>query len=252
MLITDPIFYLITIPAVLLYWMGKGGLGASAAAISVPMMSLVLEPIQAAAILLPIICVMDAFTIKTFWKKYDVASLKVIIPASLIGVVIGSFMLGSLSQHSIKIAMGVISISFCINYWFVGDRLTKIINSRWSGYFWAATAGFTSTHIHAGGPPITIYLAAKHLDKFKLIGTMAIFFAVLNYVKLIPYSLLGQFNKENLLMSLVLVPLAPIGVRLGYMFLNKIEQEILYKIIYWGLFLSGLKLLVDGVKVILV
>ena len=89
MLISDPVFYLTAIPAVLLYGMAKGGLGGAAGAIAVPLKALAIDPVRAAAILLPIICVMDFFALKTFWKNYDTPSLRILLPASLVGVVIG-------------------------------------------------------------------------------------------------------------------------------------------------------------------
>ena len=246
MLITDPVFYLVAIPAITLYGMGKGGLGVAAGAIAVPMMALVIDPVKAAAIMLPVICLMDAFAVKTFWKKFDMNSLKVVVPASVIGVFIGSLMLGVLSEDIIRVAIGFISVCFCLNYWFTSERLVRLTTTPWSGYFWGVTAGFTSTHIHSGGPPISIYLMAKNLEKFKLIGTMAAFFAVLNHIKLVPYSLLGQFDAQNLLMALVLSPLAPLGIYVGYFVLQKVPQEFLYKFLYAGLFLSGVMLLYDG------
>jgi len=246
MLISDPLFYLTAIPAVLLYGMAKGGLGGAAGAIAVPLMALAINPVQAAAILLPIICVMDYFALKTFWKTYDIPSLRILLPASLVGVVIGSILLGTLSVNYVKLLVGLISVSFCVNYWVAGDKSHAKMSSNASGYFWGLIGGFTSTQIHAGGPPVSVYLLSKKLDKFTLIGTLAVFFAVLNFVKLIPYTLLGQFDAANLLTSLVLAPLAPIGVRAGYLALKNLDTLLLYRILYFLLFFSGLKLLIDA------
>ena len=115
-----------------------------------------------------------------------------------------------------------------------------------SEFLWGFVAGFTSTHIHAGGPPISIYLLPKKFDKVILVGTLAMFFAVMNFIKLVPYTLLGQFNTVNLWTSLVLMPLAPIGVRMGYWLLHNARQDMLYRVIYMFLFCSGIKLAYDG------
>ena len=247
MFITDPHFYYVAVPAVLITGMGKGGLGGNAGAVAVPLMALVIEPIRAAAILLPIICLMDLLAVRTFWKIFDAASLKIIIPASMIGVAIGSTVLGLVSAGMLKAIIGVISISFALNYWLVGDRLGNAATSKVSGWICGTVAGFTSLQIHAGAPPLSIYLLPKNLDKYVLLGTMAVFFAVLDYVKLIPYALLGQLDSSNLYTSLVLAPLAPIGVKLGYYVLKRTSQLVIYRIIYFFLFVAGLKLVWDSV-----
>jgi uncharacterized protein len=248
MIITDPFFYFLAVPAVLITGMGKGGLGGAAGAIAVPMMALAVEPIQAAAILLPIICLMDIMAVKTFWKTVDVPSLKIIIPASLIGVAVGSVMLGSVSPVMLKAIVGVISVLFALNYWLVGNRFDNLATSKASGWICGAMAGFTSLQIHAGAPPLSIYLMPKQLDKYVLLGTMAIFFAVVDYMKLIPYGMLGQLDLSNLYTSLLLAPLGPIGVILGYRVLKYTSQLVIYRIIYFLLFATGLKLVWDSAR----
>ena len=101
-------------------------------------------------------------------------------------------------------------------------------------------------HIHAGGPPVSVYLLSKKLDKLTLVGTLGVFFAILNFVKLVPYTYLGQFDPSSLLTSLVLLPLAPIGVRIGYWIIHQLDPSIIYRAIYILLFISGAKLLYDG------
>jgi uncharacterized membrane protein YfcA len=247
LLITDPFFYLLAIPAVLIYGMGKGGLGGATGAISVPLMALAINPLQAAVILLPVICVMDLHTLKLFRNSFDLPVLRIILPAAVGGICVGSLLLGSLDAAYIKLLLGVIAISFCLHHWLSLEVQHSAEKDRRFGYFWGFVAGFTSTHIHAGGPPISIYLLPKKLDKVILVGTLAIFFAVMNFIKLVPYTLLGEFNAVNLLTSVVLMPLAPIGVRMGYWLLHHAEQEILYRVIYVFLFGSGVKLAYDGV-----
>ncbi len=245
-LITDPYFYLITVPCVLLYGMAKGGLGPAVGGIVVPAMSLVISPVQAAAIMLPILCVMDLFAVRRFWGKCDGRHLKILLPAGVTGIVLAGLLMGALPPDAIRMSIGIIVILFCLNYWFGGVAAGKKKGGRLSGYFWGTVAGFTSTQIHAGGPPVSVYLLPQNLDKVALLGTLAVFFAVINYLKLIPYTLLGAFDATNLLTSLLLMPLAPVGVRLGYLILNRVSQKTIYRFLYAALFLSGIKLLADG------
>ncbi len=244
--ITDPLFYLAAIPAVLLYGMAKGGLGGAAGALAVPLMTLAIEPVTAAAILLPIICVMDFHVIYLYRGNFDRPSIWIIVPAALIGVGIGALMMGTLSTDYLRILVGGIAVAFCLQFWLFRGASDELLATRTSGYFWGTIAGFTSMHIHAGGPPVSVYLLSKKLDKLTLVGTLGVFFAVLNYVKLVPYTYLQQFDTESLLTALVLSPLAPVGVRIGYWIIHRLDPAVIYRAIYVLLFVSGVKLLYDG------
>jgi uncharacterized membrane protein YfcA len=245
-MITDINFYIVAIPVVLMYGMAKGGLGPAVGAISVPLLSFVIEPVQAAAIMLPILCVMDIFAVFHFRKHFDLYHLSILLPAGIVGIVIASLFMGQLPSNAIRVIMGIIVIVFCFDYWFRRDNGKKNKPGKVGGFFWGTVAGFTSTQIHAGGPPVSIYLLPQKLDRVVLMGTMAIFFTVMNYLKLIPYTWMGFINMENIMTSLILMPLAPVGVRLGHIILNKFEQKVIYRFLYVALFLSGLKLLYDS------
>ncbi len=86
------------------------------------------------------------------------------------------------------------------------------------------------------------------MDKVVLMGTMAVFFAIVNVIKLVPYTWMGQFDSTNLITSLALVPLAPIGVRLGFYLLHKVSTQLIYRICYTFLFLAGGHLLIQGLR----
>ena len=245
-LITDPWFYLCAVPAVLLYGMSKGGLGSGSAILAVPILTLAIDPVRAAAIMLPILCVMDLFAIWRFRQQFDPAQLRIMLPAGIAGVAIASLSLGRLSNDAMRIVVGTLTVVFCLHYWLAPVATSARRPGRLAGYFWSCVSGMTSTQFHAGGPPANIYMLRLGLDVMRLMGTMAMFFGILNYVKLIPYALLGQFDRRNLLQSLVLMPLAPIGVGIGYWSLSRIEPQVFYRVLYLLLFLSGCKLLYDG------
>ncbi|MBW2684196.1 MAG: sulfite exporter TauE/SafE family protein [Deltaproteobacteria bacterium] len=231
-----------------MYGMAKGGLGPAVGAISIPILSFVINPVQAAAIMLPILCVIDIFAVWKFRNHFSSYHLSILLPAGITGIIIASFLMGHLHPDAIKIIIGITVILFCFDYWFRSDAGRKKMSGKLSGYLWGTVAGFTSTQIHAGGAPVSIYLLPQNLDKIVLMGTMAIFFTVMNYLKLIPYTFMGLLNLENLMTSLVLMPLAPIGVSLGHLILNKVNQKIIYRFLYIALFLSGVKLMYDAIS----
>lgn len=245
-IITDPQFYLAAVPVVLLYGMGKGGLGPGVGSIAVPALSFVVPPLQAAAILLPILCIMDILAVWRFRKSFSSYHLSLMLPAGIVGIILASLLMGTLPSDKMRLLIGFIVIWFCLDYWFREDTGKEWLGSTFSGYLWGAIAGFTSTQLHAGGAPASIYLLPQKLDKIVLMGTMAIFFAVMNYIKLVPYTFMGLLNLENLTTSLALMPLAPIGVKIGHLILYKVNQQFVYRFLYGALFCSGIKLLYDG------
>ena len=94
---------------------------------------------------------------------------------------------------------------------------------------------------------MNFYTLPLKLDKISFIGTMTMAFLVINVVKLIPYYYVGLLAPANLIVSLILLPLAFISVLIGYFIQKRIPEKIFFNVIYILLFLSGLKLIYDGI-----
>ncbi|TCK03077.1 sulfite exporter TauE/SafE family protein [Marinobacterium mangrovicola] len=246
-MITDPLFYLAAVPAVLIVGISKGGFGGGLGLLAVPMMSLVISPIQAAAIMLPILCLMDLVGLWSFRGKGDFSLLKVLIPASLVGIIVGALSFNYLSERSLEFIVGAIAVLFTLNYWLRPKQREAKQPSTARGGFWGLITGFTSFSVHAGGPPLNIYLLPLQLEKSAYIGTTIIMFAAINYLKVIPYAVLGQFSMANLSTAAVLAILAPIGVRMGYWMHHRINEKWFYRICFVFLFVTGSKLLFDAI-----
>ena len=245
-MIQDPFFYLVAIPAVLIVGISKGGLGGGLGLIAVPMMALAVPPTTAAAIMLPILCLMDLVGLWTFRGQGDRQSLKILLPAALAGIALGALSFRYLTDDHIRLIVGTIAITFTLNYYLRKSRLQPRASSRSHGSFWGALSGFTSFSVHAGGAPLNIYLLPLRLEKQAYIGTTIVFFAAINYIKLIPYSLLGQFNTDLLTTSAVLAVLAPVGVLTGAWLQHRINERIFYHLCYGFLMLAGIKLHYDA------
>ncbi|MBN1668674.1 MAG: sulfite exporter TauE/SafE family protein [Anaerolineales bacterium] len=248
MLIDDPLFYVVAVVAVLIYGISKSGFGSGLGVLGVPLMALVISPGQAAGIMLPVLCVMDIFNVWHYRRTWDRRNLVVLLPAGLLGILIGTFTFHYLSDAHIRILIGLIAVVFVANFYLRRYRKQKPAGfSWWRGSLWGTIAGFTSFGVHAGGPPVNIYLLPQRLDKSLFVGTTVIFFAVVNYVKLIPYYFLDQLNPSNLATSLVLAPLAPLGVWLGLKLHDRVNERLFYNLAYFFLLVTGVKLLYDGV-----
>lgn len=251
-LVTDPWFYLLGIPAILIYGIGKGGLGGAPGILAVPLMALAISPTQAAAILLPILIVMDVVAVRYHFRNADYGVIKRMLPGSLFGIAIAGIYLYVIPIAGLKLSIGVLSLLFCLQYLWQRRQSSPPSDkpNTVKATFWGFLTGFSSTAIHAGGGPASMYLIPLRLEKLSFVATMAVFFAMLNVVKLIPYASLGEFDTTNLMTALVLMPLAPMGVALGVYLLHRVSQSLVYQICYLCLFLSGMKLTIDGVTML--
>jgi len=245
-MIPDPWFYAAAFPAVIIVGLSKGGFGPGTSLIALPLISLLLPPLQAAAVMLPVLCAMDLAGLWGFRGIWDRRCLPTILAGGLVGVGIGTLTARWVDNEAILLIVGGVAVLFPLYRWFgrTGDRPAP--HSLPKGLFWSACSGFTSFLAHAGNPPLMVYMVPLRLDKTVFVGTSVIFFAVINYVKLIPYWWLGQFTAENLGTSLLLIPVAVAGVYLGMWLHRKLSDLFFYQMVNVITLLCGLKLLADG------
>ena len=242
----DILFYFYASIGVILFGISKGGFAGPVAILSIPIMALVMSPIKAAAILLPVLIIMDLVAMYIYWNKWDLKNVKVILPPAMFGILIGTATFSFTSEDSIRIIIGCIAIIFIILSFF--QQKSKFLKpTKNKGVFWSLIGGYTSFIIHSGGTPVNFFLLPQKLDKTIYIGTFTIVFLIINVVKLVPYYYLDQLIFSNLRISLILSPLAPISIYLGYYLHRKINEKAFYLLIYFFLAIGGLKLIYDGI-----
>ncbi len=253
-MISDPWFYAAAVPAVILAGISKGGLGGGGLAVmAVPLMSLIIAPPQAAAIMLPLLCGMDVLGLWVYRRAWSREAMKLILPAAAVGITMGALFFRYLDAGVIKLIVGTIAVVFSANWWLNRKKSRPPAKPNTvKGGFWSALAGFTSFVAHAGGPPLNVYLLPLAMEKSVYIGTCVIFFAASNLLKIVPYAWLGQFTTENLLTSAVLAPLVPVGIGIGVWAQRRINDRVFYGICYSALIVMGVKLLYDGLKPLIV
>lgn len=251
-MISDPAFYAVAVPAVLIMGISKGGFGSGLGIIATPLVALAVPASQAAAIMLPILLVMDATALWAYRRTFHREHLGTLLAGGVAGIVLGALTFRFLSDAWLRVMLGVMAIAFVLHRWRAGGVHAEATQpSRWRGGLWSVFAGLASTIAHAGGPPLSVYLLPLKLDKMVLVGTTVVFFAVINVVKLIPYGWLGLLDGRNLTTSVVLMPLAPIGILLGVWMIRRLPQNVFYQLAYALLMLVGARLLWDGARGVL-
>lgn len=244
--ITDPFFYALAIPAVLLLGISKSGFGTGFGSLAVPMMAMSVSVPQAAAILMPVLLLMDILGMAAFRKDFDKQLLKFLVPFALLGTVIGALLFKLLDTHIVAGLVGAFTLLFLAQRLVFPPRPNSPPPARWLGALLTVTSGFTSFVAHAGGPPVNAYVIPLRLSPVKFTATMAFLFFVVNLSKWIPYAWLGLLDTRNMATSVVLLPLAPIGVWVGVRLARRISEILFYRLLYSGMFLTGCKLLWDG------
>lgn len=237
-------FWLLAILGVIITGISKSGFGGGMGVITVPMLALEIGPIQAAAIVLPLLIVMDYLSVKAWWGKQLNAQLKILLPTAFLGILCGYLIFDYLNDEILKIMLGVLSILFAV--WGLTNKGQSKPSSPIIGGIAGGIAGFTSFTAHAGGPPLNFYLIPLRLPREQYLATAVVFLASVNLVKLIPYAALGQLNTSNLLISALLAPFAFIGVKLGLIIQKRISDKVFYRIILSMLGIIGLKLIIDS------
>ena len=247
-LIADPWFYAAAVPAVLLMGLSKSGFASGFGSLATPIMALSIPVPQAAAIMLPLLFVMDAMGLKLLFLQRDKALIKLLLPAGLLGTVLGTLLFGVMSSKTVAAVVGALTLLFLAQRLLFPPRPDSPPPPRWLGFTLGIASGFTSFVSHAGSPPISAYVLPLRLAPLTFSATMATFFAVINLSKWGPYAWLGLIDWRNMATALALVPLAPLGVWLGVKLTPHVRPELFYRIAYGGMFLTGAKLLWDGLR----
>lgn len=250
--IADPWFYAAAIPAIFLVGLSKGGFGGTFAMLGVPIMALVISPLEAAGIMLPILLVMDAVAVAAYKGRADWRCLAIMLPAAAVGIGIGWATASHVHDGTVTLLIGLICIGFVADYVVKRRKYAAALpHNVPKGGFWGTIAGFTSFISHTGGPPFQMYVLPLRLAPLVFAGTGVIFFATVNTIKVVPYFFLGQFDSTNLSTSAILFPLALVATLTGVQLVKIIKAETFYSIIYTLMGLIGAKLLYDGVASLL-
>jgi uncharacterized membrane protein YfcA len=241
-IITDPLFYVVAVPAVVMLGLSKGGF-SGIGMVSTPLLALTMPPLQAAAILLPIILLQDAISVWVYRRDWDAWNLKVMLPGAVAGVGAAWLFAAYMSDALILLAVGLIGLALVAYAWFwPAPPKTDVRPNAGYGACCGGLAAFTSTLIQIGAPPYYVFVLPQRLDKMVYVGTTVWFFAIVNVMKVAPYFALGQFSTAGLATSAVLFPLAIASNFFGIWLVRITPTELFYRITYLIVFVLSLEL----------
>jgi hypothetical protein len=211
-----------------------------------------MSPLEAAAILLPIILVQDAVSVWVYRRVWDPWNLKVMIPGAVIGIGAAWLLAAYVSDAVLRLVVGLIALGFVAYAFFRYMLPGEPPKPRAShGVFWGALSGFTTTLIQIGAPPYYAFVLPQRLPKMIYVGTTVMFFAAANVMKIAPYFALGQFSTAGLATSAVLFPLAIASNFLGIWLVRVTPEAMFYQITNVIVFLIGCELTRQGVTQLL-
>jgi uncharacterized membrane protein YfcA len=245
----SPFVFTVAFAGVFLIAFMKGAFGGGFAIVGIPLLSLTMDPIAAGALLAPLFIVMDLTALRFWrpgtWSRVDLAML---LPALVVGVVLGYFALRDLDRHAVEIVMGVVTLAFAA-LWFVGGgeikpRPRSTIKATLAGL----ASGVTTMVAHSGGPPLAMYLLPLGMPKALYAGTTSLFFTVGNLLKAGPWLVLATPSKSLWLLMALCLPAVPAGVWAGWRLHERLDQRALYRACYAILVVTAAKLLWDGLS----
>ncbi len=241
-------FWLAAPAAVVLMGISKGGFGTGIGVAATPLIALTISAAEAAALLLPLLLVADAFAFRQYYRCFDKTNLIQLLIGAMVGIGLGWFFFGYFrtNERILKLGIGVLALSFVLFQVLRATLMGTLANRSprpGQGVFWGGVAGFTSTLAHVGGPPVLIHLLPQKLSREIFVGTSVIFFMSMNLIKLIPYSQLGLLRMDNLMLIIVLSPLAYLGVKIGVSLNRRFNEVWFNRVIYFVLALTGVQLI---------
>ena len=242
-------FFAIAGPAAVFAGISKGGFGSGAAFAAASILALVVEPGLALGVMLPLLMLIDAVTLRPYWRKWNWPAARLMILGGLPGVALGALLFARADPDVFRVLIGAISIGFVL--WQLGRargwiRTAASALPTWAGAVAGVVAGFTSFVSHAGGPPAAVYLLSLRTSKTEYQANTVLIFWAINIAKFVPYAFLGMFTVQTGLANLALAPFALLGAWLGVKAHHMVPERAFFQLTYVLLIVTGTKLIWDG------
>jgi len=240
-------FFIVAVISVLIVGISKSGFGAGLGVLSLPLMASQSSINEALAILLPLLIAIDLVGLQRFIKNADYRILKLVLIPAMLGMLLGYLFFSAITPKILSLSIGIFTLLFLIqNLVMARFNLKEAKPYPWLGRVMGLVSGFTSFVAHIGGPPITVYMLREKVIPIIYTSTLGVFFAIINFGKLVPYAYLDLLSFNQLSTSILLLPCVPVGVYLGFYLAKRISMRWYYIIVQFFLAVASVKLIADG------
>ena len=241
----NTLLFIVTALVAFVIGLSKGGLGGTAGALATPMMALVLPADQVIGLILPILMLADIFAVAFHWGRWNKRLVILLIPGAIVGVTIGTLFITNAPTETLRTLLGVIVLIFAL-YKIMEKRILRQMvyeSKNWHGLLAGIITGFSSALAHTGGPPVSIYLLMQKVTPAVFIATSALFFFLLNWIKVPYYFYADLFDFDRLRQIAWLLPLVPLGVWSGRWLAFRINRQTFENVIVGLLLINALLLI---------
>lgn len=230
----------------LLIGVSKAGFGGGTGLLTGPLLALLFPAKESVGLMLPLLFVCDLASLYPYWRKWDTRNVIVIMPGAVLGIVLGTFALGSVSDALLAKTIGVMALCFA---------LLQICRQRflrsaapfeprfWHGFLTGLGTGFVSTLSHVGGVLTTMYLIPQQLDAERFVGTTTLIYFLVNLCKIPSYLILDMLNVDMIRRDVWLFPIVIFGTALGVYCNRRVPGAWFSRIILTIVFVTGITLL---------
>ena len=215
-------FWFLAVLSVLTVSISKAGFGGAAmGTLSVPILIFVLPPKLALGVLLPLFLVTDVWVVYIWRNMLEKRILLVMCAFGIIGQIVGWLLFDYLNDKILTGLIGAIALITAFNYAWrrirpmkktsveIAISVSQRIFQR--GAIWCGLSGISSFVSLSGGIPAQIFLLPHALPRQSFVGTLCVYFFVINLVKIPFYIEIGIFSESTLAISLWLLLVIPVG-----------------------------------------
>lgn len=185
--------------------------------------------------------------------------IALLLPGTILGVILASLLLWWFHQHKdlvaalMRIEIGAESVLLVGLHWWrlYRGQQTHLIPEPLRSWITGTFAGASSTLAHAAGPIIAMYLLPLKLERKLFVATCALYFFILNSLKLPFYYQAGLFEKAEFSFTIRFLPIVIAGALFGFWINRKMSDKLFTTFIYLATFLLGWYIMVDGIRALL-
>ncbi len=192
-------------------------------------MAKILPAKESTGVVLPLLIFADLFAVGLYRKHARWKDVLAPLGPAVVGIAVGAWLMPRIPDRSFGPVIGWIVLVLCALQYArkrFPDRFEQIPHSRAFAWAIGITSGVATMLANAAGPVMALYLLARGLPRWAFVGTAALFFFIVNLIK-VPFSAsLGLINTPSLTLNLWLAPAVVLGLFLGRALLLRLPQKL--------------------------